>query len=69
MNGYQLVTAAFAFGTVAVSIWAIVAVTRSKELGRKPLWMIGSLLGFIGFGLNWTHPDDLILLLVLRSRL
>ncbi|WP_374652202.1 hypothetical protein [Rhizorhabdus sp.] len=61
MNGLQIFTSIFAVTAMAVSLTAIVAVLRS-DLRHKWLWVIGSLVGFIGPGINWTVPDDIALL-------
>lgn len=61
MNGYQLVVILFALFVLALSLWAIVAVAKSPTVTRKPLWIIGSLCGFVGLGINWTAGDDLAL--------
>lgn len=59
MTGYQLTVAFFGLISVATSGWAVWCVARSK-IRYKMAWIIGSLLGFVGFGINWTKPDDLI---------
>jgi len=46
---------------LAASVWAIWGVAHSR-LRYKAAWIVGSLLGFVGFGLNWTSPNDLIFL-------
>jgi hypothetical protein len=61
MSGYQLLVTLFGLISLAASIWAIWCVARSK-IRYKAAWIIGSLLGFVGLGLNWTKPEDLILL-------
>ncbi len=62
MNVYQLLVVAFALAVVGLSGWAIVAIIRSKTLRWKPLWIVGSLLGTVGLGINWSQPDDVIVL-------
>ena len=62
MTGYQLLVSLFGLICLALSIWAIWCVAKSK-VRHKAAWIIGSLFGFVGFGLNWTRPNDLILLL------
>lgn len=49
------------FGAIAllVSAWAIWSIVKSPALKKKPLWIIGSLVGFIGFSINWTTPEKL----------
>jgi hypothetical protein len=61
MNSYQVVTILFALFAIGIDGWAVVAVARSTVLKYKPLWMIGSLFGFVGIGINWTKPDDIFL--------
>ncbi|WP_066812419.1 hypothetical protein [Sphingomonas asaccharolytica] len=62
MNGYQLIVMAFASAVIVTILWAIWAIVRSSDLRLKPLWIAGSLFGFVGLGINWTKPDDLVLL-------
>jgi len=62
VNGYQLAVALFALLSSAVCLWAIVVILRSPHLRFKPLWLAGSLFGFAGLGIDWSHPDDLVLL-------
>lgn len=62
MNGYQVCVALFAAFVIAVSLWSIVVVVRSPAFRFKPLWIIGCLAGFVGLGLDWTYPGDLIIL-------
>ena len=61
MNGYQVTILLFALLCIAISIWAVVAVCRDPDLRYKPLWIVGSLFGFMGLGINWTNPADLVL--------
>ena len=61
MSGYQLFVVIFGFVSLAVSGCAIWSVAKSG-IRYKTAWVIGSLLGFVGLGLNWTKPDDLFLL-------
>lgn len=35
-------------------VWATVLIWRRRWLKRRWLWTIGSLVGFAGFGLNWS---------------
>lgn len=62
MSGYRIFIVAFAFISVATSLWAIWIVWKS-QLRYKVAWTLGALFGFVGFGLNWTQPDDLFFLL------
>lgn len=62
MNGSQIFVLIFAMLAVAISLWSIVVVIRSPGFKLKPLWLIGCLFGFMGVGINWTTPDDIIML-------
>jgi hypothetical protein len=62
MNVYQVIVAIFGLIVLAISIFAVIVIARSPCFMRKPLWIIGSLFGFLGLGISWTSPDDLILL-------
>ena len=62
MNVYQLLVVVFAAACLGSSGWAVVAIVRSKTLRFKPVWIVGSLLGTVGLGINWSQPDDIILL-------
>lgn len=62
MNFYQIIVALFAVLVVATSIGSIVVVIRSPVFKLKVLWVIGCLFGFVGVGINWTTPNDLVLL-------
>jgi membrane-bound ClpP family serine protease len=60
VNGSQIFVLVFAILVAALSIWAVVAVIRSPKMRHKPAYIIGSLIGFIGIGINWTAPDGLV---------
>jgi hypothetical protein len=62
MNAYQIIVVFFGIFVLAISIAAVVVIARSRHFRLKPLWILGSLFGFLGLGINWTTPDDLILL-------
>jgi hypothetical protein len=62
VNGSQIAVVLFGLLSIAVCLWAVVVIIRSPRLRFKPLWLIGSLFGFAGLGLDWTRPDDLTLL-------
>jgi len=62
MNAYQLIVLAFGSAVIVTILWAIWAIVRSSDLRFKPLWIAGSLFGFVGLGINWTKPDDLVFL-------
>lgn len=42
---------------VATSVTSFVLILRTRGLRLKWLWAVGSLLGFIGFQLNWTTGE------------
>ena len=60
MNGYQLFVSFFGLLSVAVSAWGVWSVAKA-EMRCKPVWNLHCLFGFIGFGINWTDPEKLIL--------
>ncbi len=62
MNVSQILVVLFAVMAASFSIWSVIVVVRSPIFKLKPLWIIGCLFGFIGLGINWTTPDDLVLL-------
>jgi hypothetical protein len=62
MNGYQTFVVLFAALVVVISLWSIIVVVRSPVLKLKPLWVIGCLFGFIGIGIDWTKPNDVVML-------
>jgi hypothetical protein len=61
MSGSQLFVAVFAILSLAISIWAVWRVARAPELRFKPLWIVGSLLGFVGFATDFGSAGDLYL--------
>lgn len=61
MTVFQILVSSFGLISLAVSGWAIWRVTKS-QMRYKAAWIIGSLFGFVGLGVNWTKPDDLIFL-------
>lgn len=60
MTGYQFVVAVLGLISLAVSVWAIWCVAKSG-IRYKPAWIIASLVGVVGLGVNWSSPDDLLL--------
>jgi hypothetical protein len=38
----------------AICVWATILIWRERWLKRRWLWTLGSLVGFVGFGLNWS---------------
>ena len=61
MNAFQIIVLLFGLVSVGIAGWAIVAIYRSTVLKWKWLWIVGSLVGFVGLGINWTKPDDIFL--------
>lgn len=62
MNGSQIFVLLFAILVATISFWSVIVVIRSPTLTLKPLWVIGCLFGFVGFGIDWTTPYDVIIL-------
>jgi hypothetical protein len=64
--GYLWIAAMLA--SVASCLSAVLLIWRSRWLKRRWLWTLGSLFGFVGFGLNWSSgawavaPFNLLLL-------
>ena len=61
MNLIQGVILLFALLAITIDIWAIVHIVRTPDVHHRPLWIIGSLIGFIGFSIDWTQADDIYL--------
>lgn len=61
MSGTQVFLILFAIASVAVCVLAIWRVARAPGLGYKPLWILGCLFGFVGFGASLNTPGDLYL--------
>jgi acetoacetyl-CoA reductase len=62
MNASQLFVLLFALLAIAIDLWAIVVVVRTPNVRYRLLWIIGSLVGLIGFSIDWTQPDDIYLM-------
>lgn len=60
MNGSAVFVGAFALSAVALCGVAILRIIRAEHLTRKPLWLIASLVGFVGFGVDPGTPGDLL---------
>lgn len=61
LNVFQLIVLLCSVFSALLSLTAIWMVIRSPDLKLKPLWILGSLIGFVGLGINWTVPDDIVL--------
>jgi|SRR5215217_6835591 len=59
MSGTQGFTGFFAIVSLAVSAAAIWRVARAPAFRYKPLWIAGSLFGFVGFATDLSVPGDL----------
>jgi hypothetical protein len=59
MTGLQMFVGSFGLAALAVSILAVRRILKSPHMRYKPLWIVGCLFGFVGFGLNWSAPGDL----------
>lgn len=61
MSWTQVFLVIFSIASVVVSVYAIWCVSRASEVTYKPLWIIGSLFGFLGFATTFNSPGDLYL--------
>ena len=61
MNDDQALVSIFGLLCLTISGWAVWRVARSS-IRYKAAWIIGSLFGFVGIGLNWNQSDHLIFL-------
>ena len=61
MSGSQIFVLIFAILSVAVSAVAVWLAVKAPDLRFKPLWIIGSLFGFVGFATNFGSAGDLYL--------
>ncbi len=61
MSVTQIFVALFAIVSIGVTVAAIWRVAKTPGLGYKPLWIIGSLFGFVGVATSWSAPGDLYL--------
>lgn len=61
MGGSQIFVGIFAIVSFAVSVAAILRVAKTAKLAYKPLWIVGSLFGFVGVATPWSSPGDIYL--------
>lgn len=61
MSVTQIFVGIFAIVSVAVTVAAIWRVVKTPRLGYKPLWILGSLFGFVGVATPWRFAGDLYL--------
>lgn len=61
MSGSQVFVGVFAVVSVVVSALAIWRIATATEATYKPLWIAGSLFGFLGFATSMSTPGDLYL--------
>lgn len=62
MSAGQIFVGSFAALVAVISLWSMIVVVRSPAFKLKPLWVIGCLIGFVGLGIDWTTPGDVIIL-------
>ena len=62
MTIYQIIVLMFALFAIGIDVWAIVAIVRAPGVRYRPLWIVASLVGFIGLGIDWSQADDVYLL-------
>ena len=61
MTGVQIFVGLFALASVVASAVAVWRVLKAPHLRRKPLWFLGCLCGFVGFGLHPGASGDLMM--------
>jgi len=61
MGGSQVFVVIFAVASAAVSVLAVWRVANASGVRYKPLWIAGSLFGFVGFATSFKPPGDLYL--------
>ncbi|TMJ18670.1 MAG: hypothetical protein E6G92_02180 [Alphaproteobacteria bacterium] len=61
MSGFQLFAGIFAIVSIAASALAVWRVATAPGAKYKPLWIVGSLFGFVGFATTLNAPGDLYL--------
>ena len=59
MGALQIFIILFGCAALVVTVWAIWSIVKTPDLQKKPLWIVGSLFGFVGFSINWTSPENL----------
>jgi hypothetical protein len=57
----QIFVGLFAIVSIAAGVAAIWRVVKTPGLGYKPLWIAGSLFGFVGVATPWSAQGDLYL--------
>ena len=61
MNGSQVFVGIFAVISVIVSGFAVWRLATTSHVKYKPLWIVGSLFGFVGFATPFSTLGDLYL--------
>ena len=61
MNVLQIVVIVFAIASVSVSGFAVWYVATAPGVRFKPLWILGSLFGFVGLSTSLSSPGDIYL--------
>jgi hypothetical protein len=62
LNSNLIVVLIFGLFVALLSISAVVVIVRSAIFRYKPLWIIGSLIGFIGLGASSEPSSDIYVL-------
>ena len=61
MSFIQLFVGLFGLACLVVSLLAAWRVAKAPDMRLKPLWIVGSLFGFVGFAVNGSAPNELII--------
>ena len=61
MSVFQLLVGLFGLACVIVSLLAVWRVAKTPDMRLKPLWIVGCLFGFVGFAVDGSAPNELIL--------
>ena len=56
---YKAIFLLFSLAAITTMLVAIFVILQSQRLRYKPVWLIGSVFGFLGLGINWTIANDL----------
>lgn len=59
MSATQVFVGVWGIASIVVCVLAVWRVARTSKVSYKPLWIIGSLFGFVGFSTTFSTPGDL----------
>jgi len=59
MSATQVFVGVWAIASVVICLLAVWRVATTSKISYKPLWIIGSLFGFVGFATTLNTPGDL----------